>query len=149
MRATGAPQWVQGLCCSTMNDSEGLSDELREHLRTLHGAGDLPAQWSGAAAVVRAGGRGENPACGDVLELSGALDADGRVHLAFRASACGGVMATASVLCAAVEGLELPAARAFDLAAAVEGLGGLPRHRAHALRVVGRAFGQVLAGLGA
>jgi len=130
-----------------MNDSEGLSDGLREHLRAPRGAGDLPSQWDGATAVARAGGRGENPACGDVLELAGALDANGRLHLAFRASACGGVMATASVLCAGVEGVELSVAREFDLAGAVEELGGLPRHRAHALRVVGRAFEQVLSGL--
>ncbi|MHC4375813.1 MAG: iron-sulfur cluster assembly scaffold protein [Planctomycetota bacterium] len=129
-----------------MNDSEGLSDGLREHLRRMHGAGDLPSDLSAGAATSR--GRGENPACGDVLELSGALDAAGRLHLAFRASACGAVLATASVLCEGVVGAELADARRFDLAAAVEGLGGLPRHRAHALRVVGRAFEQVLAGLG-
>lgn len=129
-----------------MNDSEGLSDGLRAHLRAPHGAGDLPSDLQADSACSR--GRGENPACGDVLELSGALDSNGLLHLAFRASACGAVLATASVLCEGVGGTPLDFARRFDLAAAVEGLGGLPRHRAHALRVVGRAFEQVLAGLG-
>lgn len=128
-----------------MSDSEELSDGLRHHLRAMHGAGDLTGDLLAGSA--RSRGRGENPACGDVLELSGALDDGGRLSLAFRASACGAVLATASVLCEGVNGTDLAAARSFDLAAAVEALGGLPRHRAHALRVVERAFEQVLAGL--
>ena len=128
-----------------MSDSEGLSDGLRRHLRAMHGAGDLPSDLLAESAPSR--GRGENPACGDVLELSGALDDGDELRLAFRASACGAVLATASVLCEGVNGADLAAARRFDLAAAVEALGGLPRHRAHALRVVERAFEQVLAGL--
>jgi NifU-like protein involved in Fe-S cluster formation len=137
-----------------MDETEGLSEGLLEHLRRLHGAGDLPPAASSGAegtaaihALPAVCGRGENPACGDVLELTGALDGEGHVRLAFRASACGAVLATASVLCEAVGGADLEAARRFDLRAAVERLGGLPRHRSHALRVVGRAFEQVLARL--
>lgn len=127
-----------------MAEIDSLPDDLRPHLLKPFGAGGpqgLPASGRVEAA------RGENPACGDVLDLSAGVDPAGSVRVGFRASACGGVLATASVLCEGVDGLSLSDARDFDLAARIQALGGLPAHRAHALRVVGRAWEQVLGAL--
>ena len=62
-----------------------LGPGLREHLRSPRNAGELEAPDGR--------GRGENPACGDVLEFTLRVE-DGRVaELRFRASACSAVIA--------------------------------------------------------
>lgn len=100
-------------------------------------------------------GEAANAACGDRLVLW--IWPQGPGHsLAFQAQACSAVLAVASVGCEALapafaragEGAALRAAAAeLDLERRVAELGGLPRHRAHALAVFERALAKALAGL--
>lgn len=89
-------------------------------------------------------GRAENPACGDVLELTLRV-AGGRVaEVRFRARACSAVVATASLVTEAALGLPLAEALALDPAQLVARAGGLPPGRTHAPGVVGRALALAL-----
>lgn len=115
-----------------------LPDRLAAHLVQPHGVG-RPTTFD-------AEGRGTNPACGDDLRIYATLAGDA-LALRFEASACAAVLAVASFTVAALAGGDRRAAGAFDVAAAVEAAGGLPRHRAHAPRVVQRALDQALAAL--
>jgi len=110
---------------------------LEDHFRHPRGVGRI----EGAAAR----GRAENPACGDVLEIEVACES-GRVRDArFMAHGCSSVIAVASVVVESLAGLELAAARAFDVERAVEAAGGLPNNRRHAVFVVSRALDAALA----
>ncbi|QDU68992.1 iron-sulfur cluster assembly scaffold protein [Engelhardtia mirabilis] len=115
-----------------------LSPVLAEHLRSPRGVGR--PQWPCAE------GRGSNPACGDDLRLY-VGQADGALRLRFEASACSAVIATASLLVEALDGASRAFAEAFDVNAAIEAAGGLPRHRSHAPRVVQRALDEALVAL--
>jgi NifU-like protein involved in Fe-S cluster formation len=115
-----------------------LPDLLAEHLRA--------PRLAGRPAAPHREGRGENRACGDVLQLY-AVESAGRLELRFEGRACGAVLATASYVCQELSGATVERARSFDVAAAVADLGGLPRHRQHAAAVVQRALAQVLAAL--
>ena len=91
-------------------------------------------------------GRGTNPACGDELLLYLTHDGDG-VRVAFEARACAAVLATASLVAAALDGSPRATLERYDVRAAVDAAGGLPRHRTHAARVVQRALDDALVGL--
>jgi len=111
---------------------------LAEHLRAPRGVG--------RPTSMLAQGRAANPACGDDLRLYLDLH-EGGLRLRFEASACSAVIATASLVVEALEGATRESAGSFDVAGAVEAAGGVPRHRAHAPRVVQRALDQALADL--
>ncbi|MHC4263744.1 MAG: iron-sulfur cluster assembly scaffold protein [Planctomycetota bacterium] len=112
-----------------------LPETLRPHLTAPTHVGDLDPPCVEA--------RGENAACGDELVLRGACR-DGRVELRFRARACSAVIAVASYVLEELEGRPLAEIAAFDVEAAIDAAGGLPRHRQHATRVVGRALAEVV-----
>ena len=115
-----------------------LPPTLAEHLLKPCGAG-RPERFDSS-------GQGTNPACGDDLRLY--LTRDGEVlRLAFEARACGAVLATASFVVSALDGSTPSEVERFDVRAAVEQAGGLPRHRSHAARVVQRALDTALAAL--
>lgn len=74
----------------------------------------------------------ENPACGDVLELTARI-ASGRVtEIRFRAKGCVSAIACASALMELVEGKSLDEARRLRREELVERIGGLPEASAHA-----------------
>ncbi len=116
-----------------------LPERLREHLLHPSASAEVPA------GVPVGHGEGANAACGDVLHLR-VWRAGGGLRASFRASACSGVMACASLLCELLEGATEPLD--LDLARAVEERGGLPRSRAHSVRVCERALEQALRELG-
>ncbi|MEO0650251.1 MAG: iron-sulfur cluster assembly scaffold protein [Planctomycetota bacterium] len=115
-----------------------LPDRLAQALVEQRFVGKL----EGSSAV----GRGTNAACGDLLEVS-VGELDGKLRLRFQAQACGAVIAVAAYACEALDGRTRQDVHDFDLAQAVEDLGGLPRHRQHAIRVFERALAEALDGL--
>ncbi|QDU85911.1 NifU-like protein [Planctomycetes bacterium Pla163] len=125
-------------------DLESVSEPWRSHLVTPLRVG----AFDGAAARVA---RVENGACGDVLELW--CDAPDPlrpdvVELRFKGRGCWAVTAVASFLCERLSGRPLGELRGADLAEEVERAGGLPRPRAHVVRLFQRALDEVLAARG-
>jgi NifU-like protein involved in Fe-S cluster formation len=122
-------------------DLESVSEPWRSHFVTPLRVG----VFDGAdASVVRV----ENSACGDVLELScSALDPlrPEVLELRFKGRGCWAVTAVASFLCERLSGRSLAELRAADILGEVERAGGLPRPRAHVVRLYQRALGEVLA----
>lgn len=136
---------------SIESDPSGLPPGLARHLiRPCNGGAPPP----GSSAL---SGAASNAACGDRLVLW--IWPQGPGHrIAFQAQACSAVLAVASVGCEALSAAfaragERDALRAaaaeLQLERRVAELGGLPRHKAHALAVFERALGEALAGLGA
>lgn len=74
----------------------------------------------------------ENPACGDVLELTARVERERIVEIRFRAKGCVSAMACASALTEIVAGRTLQEARELRRATLVEKVGGLPEASAHA-----------------
>jgi nitrogen fixation NifU-like protein len=74
----------------------------------------------------------ENPACGDVLELTARI-ANGHVEeIRFRAKGCVAAMACASALTELVSGISLSDARQVQREEVIAKVGGLPEASAHA-----------------
>ncbi len=74
----------------------------------------------------------ENPACGDILQLSLKI-ADGHIaEIRFLAKGCVASMACASALTELVRGRSIPQARALRREEIVEAVGGLPVASMHA-----------------
>ncbi len=74
----------------------------------------------------------ENPACGDVLELTARI-ANGRVEeIRFRAKGCVAAMACASALTEIVSGISVDDARQIQQEEVLTKVGGLPEASGHA-----------------
>jgi nitrogen fixation protein NifU and related proteins len=74
----------------------------------------------------------ENPACGDVLELTARV-ANGRVEeIRFRAKGCVAAMACASALTEIVSGVRVSDARQVQREEVLKKVGGLPEASGHA-----------------
>ena len=116
-----------------------LPEPLESHRKALLPS---PEPVPGAAAGV-----GENPACGDRVELWLAAAADGRLECGFSGRGCSAALALASYACAALTGRERAALERFDLRAEVDAMGGLGRTQQHALELVLRALEQARADL--
>jgi nitrogen fixation NifU-like protein len=114
-----------------------LSHRLDEHFRR--------PRYCGAPPQEAFSGRGENAACGDLVVISVAPDAEGRTRASFQARACSASIACASLVVEAVHDLTLAEALRFDVAALVRRAGGLPHFRRHAVEVVARALEQAVA----
>jgi NifU-like protein involved in Fe-S cluster formation len=114
-----------------------LSPQLTAHLMAPGHVGEL------VEGPGRGTGQGENAACGDVLVLQ--LRFAPGLELAWRAQACGAVIAVASLAAAALTGLTREEVARFDVAGAVADAGGLDRRQAHAVRVFERALAEALA----
>mgnify|MGYP002628456115 CR=1 FL=1 len=90
-------------------------------------------------------GRGENPACGDVLVLSLDLDpVTGTLLAAFQARGCSAVIAVASLVAECVVGMSPQRARLLPIKDLVDEAGGLDRLQTHAIRVAERALRSAL-----
>ncbi len=74
----------------------------------------------------------ENPACGDVLELTARIGSGRILEIGFRAKGCVSAMACASALTELVVGKTFSEARELRREDLVEKVGGLPEASAHA-----------------
>ena len=100
------------------------SPQLIDHLTNPRNPGEL--EEADAAVSVT------NPVCGDELKLSLKVE-DGRIgDVRFKAYGCAAALAASSLLTEMVKGKTLEEARAITCQDISEGLGGLPRHKAHA-----------------
>src|SRR5450631_2712882 len=103
------------------------SSQVLDHFEHPRNAGEL------AEADARA--RVENPACGDILELSIRV-IGGRIHeIRFRAKGCVPAMACGSLITEMVAGKSVQEAGAIDKEAVVEEIGGLPEASGHAAQL--------------
>jgi nitrogen fixation protein NifU and related proteins len=86
----------------------------------------------------------ENPACGDVLELTAKI-ANGRIEeIRFRAKGCVAAMACASALTEIVSGVSLSDARQVQRDEVLQKVGGLPEASGHAAYLVIDALRELL-----
>ena len=98
----------------------------------------------GTVADADASVRVENPACGDVLELSVKL-AGGRIEeIRFRAKGCVAAMACGSAVTELARGKSLAAARMLSREELVRMVGGLPQASEHASHLAMDALAAVL-----
>ena len=109
------------------------SAELLDHFQNPRNAGEIEAPDSAA--------RLENPACGDILELSlrlekslGKTKSDGKriADIRFRAKGCVPAMACGSAITELIKGKSVEEARQVSREELVQKLGGLPQASAHA-----------------
>lgn len=86
----------------------------------------------------------ENPACGDVLELTARVE-DGRIEeIRFRAKGCVAAMACASALTEIVSGIPVRGARKIQREELLNKVGGLPEASEHAAYLAMDALQELL-----
>ena len=100
------------------------SPQVLDHFEHPRNSG----QVENATASVRV----ENPACGDILELSAAIHSDKIAEIRFRAKGCVPSIACASALTELVGGRTIQAARRLTREDLVREVGGLPEASQHA-----------------
>ena len=120
------------------------SAELLDHFQNPRNAGEVEAPDATA--------RLENPACGDILELSVRLEktkVEGKriVDIRFRAKGCVPAMACASALTELIQGKSIEQARQVSREELVRKVGGLPRASAHASHLAMDTLAALLRGL--
>jgi len=100
------------------------SDELLDHFQNPRNAGEVAAPDAFA--------RLENPACGDILELTLKLDGKRVSDIRFRAKGCVPAMACGSAITELIKGKNVDEARQVTREDLVRKVGGLPQASAHA-----------------
>jgi nitrogen fixation NifU-like protein len=125
------------------------SAELLDHFQNPRNAGEV--------ATPDATARLENPACGDVLELSVRLEAtklEGKrisdrriVDIRFRAKGCVPAMACGSALTELIQGKSIEEARQVSREELVCKVGGLPQASTHASHLAMDTLAALLRGL--
>jgi SUF system NifU family Fe-S assembly protein len=100
------------------------SPELLEHFQNPRNAGEVEAPDATAHL--------ENPACGDVLELTLKLEGARIADIRFRAKGCVPAMACGSAITELVKGKNVEEARRVSREELVRKVGGLPQASAHA-----------------
>lgn len=115
------------------------SSQVLDHFEHPRNAGDVAAP--DAAAQI------ENPACGDVLELTVKVCDDRIEEIRFRARGCVASVACASALTELVRGATLGAARALSREELLRAVGGLPAASMHASHLAMDALKATLDGL--
>ena len=103
------------------------SSQVLDHFQNPRSAGDLPD-----ATVT---GEVQNPACGDVMQLSLKIVDGCIVDAAFRAKGCVPSIACGSALVEMVRGQSLASAAAITREQIIEQLGGLPPASSHAAQL--------------
>ena len=86
----------------------------------------------------------ENPACGDVLELSARIEGGRIEEIRFRAKGCVAAMACASALTEIVSGMSVTDAQQVQRQKVLKKLGGLPEASAHAAYLAVDALRELL-----
>lgn len=112
------------------------SPQLLDHFQNPRNPGAVDR----ADAVVQI----ENPACGDVLQLSAKTAAGRIVRIGFLAKGCVPAMACASALTGLVQGKTMEEARRLKSEELVEAVGGLPEASTHAAVLAIDALGALL-----
>ena len=100
------------------------SPELLDHFQNPRNAGEVEAPDATAQL--------ENPACGDVLELSLKLEGKRIADIRFRAKGCVPAMACGSAITELVKGKNVDEARCISREELVRKIGGLPQASTHA-----------------
>ena len=100
------------------------SAELLDHFQNPRNAG--------AVEVPDAVAQLENPACGDILELSLRLDGKRIADIRFRAKGCVPAMACGSAITELTQGKTVEQARQMSREELVQKVGGLPQASTHA-----------------
>jgi nitrogen fixation protein NifU and related proteins len=100
------------------------SPELLDHFQNPRNAGALQSPDRSAQL--------ENPACGDVLELTMKLEGTTIAEIRFRAKGCVPAIACGSAITELVRGKNLDEARQVSREELVRKVGGLPPASAHA-----------------
>ena len=100
------------------------SAELLDHFQNPRNAGQIEAPDRAA--------RLENPACGDILELTLKLEGRRIANIRFRAKGCVPAMACGSAITELAKGKNLDEARQLSREDLVQKVGGLPQASAHA-----------------
>lgn len=112
------------------------SPQVLDHFEHPRNAGTVPD--ADAAARI------ENPACGDVLELTVKI-ADGRIaEIRFRAKGCVAAMACGSAVTELVSGRTVVEAKKLSRDELVSAVGGLPAASTHASHLAMDALAAVL-----
>jgi nitrogen fixation NifU-like protein len=112
------------------------SSQVLDHFEHPRNAGEV----SDADASVRV----ENPACGDILELSVRIS-EGRVAaIGFRAKGCVAAMACGSAVTELVSGRTIAEAKKISREELVQAVGGLPAASSHASHLAMDALAAVL-----
>ena len=112
------------------------SSQLLDHFEHPRNAGDL----AHADARVRM----ENPACGDILELSVKVEENNIREIRFLAKGCVPAMACGSLITEMVAGKSVAAARSIRREQIVESIGGRPEASGHAAQLAVDALRAVL-----
>jgi len=115
------------------------SPELLDHFQNPRNAGGVP--------VPDAVARLENPACGDVLELTLKLEGTHIAEIRFRAKGCVPAMACGSAITELAKGKTLEHARQVSREELVRKVGGLPQASAHASHLAMDTLAALLHGL--
>jgi len=100
------------------------SAELLDHFQNPRNAGQIEAPDRAA--------RLENPACGDILELTLKLEGKRIADIRFRAKGCVPAMACGSAITELAKGKNVDEARQLSREELVKKVGGLPQASAHA-----------------
>jgi nitrogen fixation NifU-like protein len=100
------------------------SAELLDHFQNPRNAGEVEAPDATAQL--------ENPACGDILELTLKLEGKRITDIRFRAKGCVPAMACGSAITELVTGKNVDEARQVSREELVRKVGGLPQASAHA-----------------
>ncbi len=112
------------------------SPELLDHFEHPRNAGELP----NANTHVRV----ENPACGDILELSASIR-DGKIaEIQFKAKGCVPAIACGSLITEMAKDKSVAEAGAISREEVVERIGGLPAASGHAAQLAVEALRQLL-----
>lgn len=98
----------------------------------------------GAIADADARARIENPACGDILELTIKVDQGCIAEIRFLAKGCVAAMACGSALTELVRGKSVDAARKLTRQELLRAVGGLPQASSHASHLAIEALQAVL-----
>jgi len=115
------------------------SAELLDHFQNPRNAGEVEAPDSFA--------RLQNPACGDVLELTLKLNGRRVSDIRFRAKGCVPAMACGSAITELIKGKNLDEARQVSREELVRKVGGLPQASAHASHLAMDTLATLLQGL--
>jgi nitrogen fixation NifU-like protein len=99
---------------------------------------------AGTIADANASARIENPACGDVLELTLKVDGDQIAEICFRAKGCVAAMACGSALTELLRGKSVDEARNLTREELLRAVGGLPQASSHASHLAMDALQAVL-----
>ena len=103
------------------------SPQLLNHFEHPRNAGAVPSPDAKA--------RLQNPACGDLLELTLTLDGETVGAIGFLAKGCVASLACASAVTELARGRSIPAARALTSADLLAAVGGLPPASMHAIHL--------------